>query len=80
VNCSCPDQIVFIRRDIKDLEAISRSFETRLSEGIEVVGCMSATSDEVYQPYCEISAEVGNGSDDANLSPSESNVWDINLP
>jgi hypothetical protein len=80
MNCSCPDQIVFVRRDIKDLEATSRSFEATLSEGTEEVGYFSATLDDVYQPYCEISVEAGNGSDGANSSPSESSVRAINLP
>lgn len=78
MNCSCPDRIVFVHQDIENLEAISMSFEESLAKGSEEVGSISATSGEVYRPYCEISVEASNGSDVA-WSPSESNVRAINL-
>lgn len=80
MNCSCPDRIVFVCRDIKNLETISKSFEARPTKRTEEVGFLSATCDEVYQSYCEMSVEAAIGSDDANWSPSVSNVRARNLP
>ncbi|KAJ4759083.1 Lysine-specific demethylase [Rhynchospora pubera] len=74
VNCSCADRIVFVRRDIKDLEAISMSFEARPAKRTEQFCFLSATCDETYQPYCEMSVGIDNVSTDAHRSPSTSNV------
>ncbi|XP_078162655.1 lysine-specific demethylase JMJ706-like isoform X2 [Carex rostrata] len=70
MNCSCPDRIIFVCRDIKNLETISKSFEARPTKRTEEVGSLSATCDEVYQPYCEMSVKAATGSDDVNWSPS----------